>query len=172
MPVELKNLTELSKLHILAHIYIFGWMSFSKLNLNQMLPVSFWRIFDQTCFYSSFKLVGFLIRDPVFKRSFNKVEVRALGCPLQNVNSLLYLACVIYSKTSFDVCLESLSCWNTQIWPRFNCLPDDFRFNRKAPEPDTRQLVQCSKFWASPKASKHTSVGVVTHYRALFNRSK
>lgn len=60
-----KKLTELSKLHILAHIYIyiyiFGWMSFSKSNLNQMLPVSFWWIFDQTCFHRSFKLVGFLI---------------------------------------------------------------------------------------------------------------
>lgn len=60
-----KKLTELSKLHILAHIYIytyiFGWMSFSKSTLNQMLPVSFWWIFDQTCFHRSFKLVGFLI---------------------------------------------------------------------------------------------------------------
>lgn len=60
-----KKLTELSKLHILAHIYIytyiFGWMSFSKSTLHQMLPVSFWWIFDQTCFHRSFKLVGFLI---------------------------------------------------------------------------------------------------------------
>lgn len=46
---------------IYIYTYIFGWMSFSKSTLHQMLPVSFWWIFDQTCFHRSFKLVGFLI---------------------------------------------------------------------------------------------------------------
>ena len=38
------------------------------------------------------------------------------------------LAWVIHSFTTFDVCLGSLSCWNTQLHPRPNLLADDFRF--------------------------------------------
>lgn len=36
-------------------------------------------------------------------------------------NSLI-AACFIQSK-SFDACLRSLSCWNAQLCPSFNCLP-------------------------------------------------
>lgn len=64
LPVQLKNwLSYQNYIYWLIYIYtyIFGWMSFSKSTLHQMLPVSFWWIFDQTCFHRSFKLVGFLI---------------------------------------------------------------------------------------------------------------
>lgn len=63
LPVQLKIDWTIKITYTGSYIYtyIFGWMSFSKSTLHQMLPVSFWWIFDQTCFHRSFKLVGFLI---------------------------------------------------------------------------------------------------------------
>ncbi len=47
---------------------------------------------------------------------FNRVEVRTLG---KSFHRSLVFAWFTYPQNTFDVCLGSLSCWNTKLRPRF-----------------------------------------------------
>lgn len=92
---------------------VFGLMFLSKLNFNLTLLVDIsnynrgW-IFDHSSwlnYWSSFKLLGFLTHIHIFSIVL-RLEL------WEGHFRRLVLGSFIYSKTSFDVCFRSLSCWN------------------------------------------------------------
>lgn len=68
-----------------------------------------------------FYLLGFLALNWLLNTVHKFFICLRLGLWVGHYSSLL-LACFIHFKTTSDVCLQSLSCWNTQLCTSFNYL--------------------------------------------------